>query len=523
MRFFEFQLPQAGTNLSAAIEAELAKLGNIVDQKPEVEATVNAELEKLIAMAQAETSEEQKPEVAPPEKPVETPIDQPPPEETKENMFGEAAATMSRTDYLIDTLMAEIGNIVDNTKKKMYLKMVQNIAAEAKKEEFQTGRSVDAAVKQSAKILAAKISGTLEALKQQYDEQFQEGDPQAPKRKTLPADELNQELIDLIEGIFNKPISRADTPQTRNDTAKQILDFMKRCETGIVDLKAKVAQGKGNILGGISQEDKNILDMLENALMKAKPGKTAGNWGPGELGLAILGTPVNKASKGDLDVGGEMIELKASQNPRKGGRLGTKALARGTDGKKNYMPALDELMKAAGYGPNNLSYNASSKNYIGNYQSSSKSKTVKSPQVFHTSFGQTFIEKALNPKIQGKVTKETTAKFLKAIALSCIVEEYKSMVKTDWVVSCANADGTINNNMFTVKYAGMLYSLYKRVDGVGKIMVLNPLTGSYRILQAPSDLGKFSKGDEEAPPIQFSTEIINYNDSQGKASPQIGI
>ena len=389
--------------------------------------------------------------------------------------------------------------------------MVKNLISEAKKEEFQSGKGVSENLKKSAKALAAKISGTLEALSQQYQEQVAEGDLQAPKKKAPKAAELNQDLIDLIEGIFNKPISRAETPQSRDETSKKILNFMNRCQKGIIDLKSLIAKGGGNVLEDISGEDKQILDMLENALMKAKPGKTAGNWGPGELGLAILGTPVNKASKGDLDVGGEMIELKASQNPKAGGRFGSTALQRGTDGKAEYIQELGNLLTTAGYKIRAL-LDKSNPSYVGNY----KNKKGEIKSVSHLNFGQKFVNVCLNPKIKNKVSQEDTLNFLEMVAISCITKEYKTKISTrSRFKDCANPDGTINIDRFNLKYAELLYELYQKTDQVGKIMVLNPISGSFYVLQGPKDLA--------GSPIVFSTTTIDFNDSQGKASPQIGI
>jgi hypothetical protein len=514
MRFFEFKLPEPGTDFSAQIETELNNLSKIVDEKPEAEAKINAELQRLIKLAKTSRAPAQKPE-----QPAATPASQPPASETKETMFDEAAATMSMTDSLVSTLMAELVNVVDTAKKKAILGMLKNLVATAKQEEFSTGRGIQEKLETAAGRLAAKISGTLEALKQQYDEQIREGDPQAPKRQSKPPKEVNTELVDLIEGIFNKPIGRANTIQQRDETAKKILSFMERCEVGVINLKDKITAGRGVITSGISGEDKEILDMLENALMKAKPGKTAGNWGPGELGLAILGTPVNKGSKGDLDVGGEMIELKASQNPKKGGRFGSTALQRGIDGKAEYTKALGELLTIAGYKPRQM-LDKSNPNYIGNIPAA-KGKTK---QVSHLSFGQTFIDAGLNPKLQGRVSQADTLEFLEMVAISCITAEYKTKIGTRSLFkSAANSDGTINLPVFNLKYSEMLYSLYQQTDGVGKIMVMNPLTGSYFILGGPKDLAKAAKSDGENAPIQFSTVTIDFSDSQGKASPQIGI
>lgn len=518
MRFFEFQLPKSGSDLDNQIKTELDAVKDAVKDNPESADEINAELKNILALAQKEVDKEQDQE------PVD--LDQvsiePPPEETKETAFDEALASISidPTSDLMNKIMSAVSGIKDAAKKKMIQKLLNDLhtsgVEQGRGQEFKASKDITTQLTRSAKLLAAKISGTLEALRAQYDEQKAEGDPQAPSRASTSASEVNEELVDLIEGIFKKPITRAETAQQRDENAKKILDFMNRCQSGILDLKNVVAQKKGNILTGISEEDKAILDLLENALMKAKPGKTAGNWGPGELGLAILGTPVNKASKGDLDVGGEMIELKASQNPKKGGRIGTTALARGKDGKSEYLEALRKLIIAAKYNSKTISFKPSDKNYIGKKENS-KAK------VSFLSFGQTFVNDALNPKIQGRVSPDDTKTFLEKVALSCIVEEYRSSVKTSWVGKCVNSDGTINLQLFNIKYAGMLYSLYQRVDGVGKIMVLNPLTGSFYVIDGPADLSSAVKSDGENSPIQFSTVTIDFNDSQGKASPQIGI
>ena len=224
MRFFEFKLPAEGSDLSAVINAELEKLSAIVDQKPEIQSSINAELEKLIAMAKDASAEPVANEPVPDPavaKPIATPPNQPPAEETKETMFDEAAAAISMTDSLVKTLMAELANVVDKAKKKAILGMLKNLVAEAKQEEFSAGKDIINQLKVSANILAAKISGTLEALKEQYDEQIKDGDPNdedAPRRELKPPKEVNKELVDLIESIFNKPINRANSRHARKCT-----------------------------------------------------------------------------------------------------------------------------------------------------------------------------------------------------------------------------------------------------------------------------------------------------------------
>ena len=69
----------------------------------------------------------------------------------------------------------------------------------------------------------------------------------------------------------------------------------------------------------------------------------------------------------------------------------------------------------------------------------------------------------------------------------------------------------------------MLFDLYRQTDDVEQIMVLNPITGSFRILDEPKDMYSATEPQEGANHIQFGTTAIDFNDSQGKASPQIGI
>jgi hypothetical protein len=497
MRFFEFKLPEPDTKFYQELKGYLLKLVSKSNSLPDTDPRKIKFVQKLDSVANEKIGEDAS---------VISQVDT--------DTVAAVLAYLSKqgvkeaTMFLLDT-----AKILGDTQVQAALQKKGEVHANI---EFGAGKDINAQLKKSAKMLSAKISGTLEALKQQYDEQYKEGDLQAPKKESTSASDVNQELVDLIEGIFSKPISGAETAAERNKTASQILDFMNRCQTGIVDLKQVIDNGKGNVLSSIEGEDKRILDMLENALMKAKPGKTAGNWGPGELGLAILGTPVNKASKGDLDIGGEMIELKASQNPKQGGRLGTRALARGTDGRSKYVSALSTLLSEAGHTLKTASLKPDSPVYVGIKKDSKKQASIS-----HLNFGQGFVNSALNPLIANKVSPDSTAKFLEQVAISCIVNDHIKDVKTAWVKKCVNSDGTINIEAFNLKYAGMLYSLYQRVDGVGKIMILNPLTGSYYVLNGPNDIA--SAAADRDIPIQFGTTTINFGDSQGKASPQLGI
>ena len=69
----------------------------------------------------------------------------------------------------------------------------------------------------------------------------------------------------------------------------------------------------------------------------------------------------------------------------------------------------------------------------------------------------------------------------------------------------------------------MLYDIYQTVDGKGEIMVLNPLTGSYYVMLDSSEFDEATTAGGDYQPIRIGSVAIDFTDSQGKASPQIGI
>lgn len=343
--------------------------------------------------------------------------------------------------------------------------------------------------------------------------------------------------------MFSRPLTSAETITDRDHRKTILVDFMQSCIEGIIDFEELLKARRGNVLIELSAEKQEVVDMLGNLLL-IKPSATAGNWGPGELGLAILGTPVHKGKTGDLNVNGKDIELKASQNPEKGGRLGTIALNKGDAGYSTYEQALKSLFSNAGYSPEDLDFSLKSKEEVSEQRVKKVKELKKSilpnnnvgvyvdekgneKDIKWTSFGRTFIEKALNPKIKDRVGVEMTKKFLATVATSCLIERYKKKFGGDWDTSfvdgCVESDGTINYDAFATGYAKMLYDIYQIVDGKGEIMVLNPNSGSYYVMLSSDDFDEAITPGQGYQPIRVGSVAIDFTDSQGKASPQIGI
>jgi len=451
--------------------------------------------------------------------------------------------------------------------KNNYLKDYRSGQQAGQEEEFKINKESFESIAKLALALTQKVNGSFEAMKSEYDNQIangiyrkpkedDEGEPEDPPIRDNPPpikelqSEVKKELLNLITDMFSRPLKSAGTISERNHTKTILIDFMEKCIEGIIDFEELLNKRRGNIFDQVTPEQRKIADTIGNLLL-IKPSATAGNWGPGELGLALLGTPVHKGKTGDLQVNGRDIELKASQNPEKGGRLGTIALNKGDSGKATYMRALKSLFSNAGYKPDDLDFSLKSKSVI----SEVKVKKNKVPRksalpnnnvgvyidekgnekdIKWTSFGRTFIEKALNPKIKDRVGVEMTKQFLATVATSCLIESHKKKVGGEWDTSfvdeCVELDGTISYDAFASGYAKMLYDIYQMVDGKNEIMVLNPNSGSYYVMlnsgefdtaTAPAPLN--NKGEVDYQHIRISSVAIDFDDSQGKASPQIGI
>ena len=425
-------------------------------------------------------------------------------------------------------------------------------------QEFDTNQDAFKEISELAVTLARKVSGSLHNMKKAYDEQIERGDyvkPQegeeveAPVRPkpAMPSKEPPAELTTLITNTFAKVLGDAESITQRNARLRILKGFMSSCIEGIIDFEELLQNKRGNIISLLDEheEAQQVMQWIGNLLL-IKPSSTAGNWGPGELGLAILGTPVHKGGKGDLQVNGRDIELKASQNKDKGGRLGTTALQRGSDGKEKYQKALEELFENTGYDLEDLDFSLKSEIETVTEARTKKPKQLKKSKlpsnnvgvyldadgsekdIKWTSFGRTFVENALNPRIEG-TQPEFTAQFLKSVATSCLIKKKEFPIGydeiTNWVDGCVNRDGTIDYNKFSVGYTKMLYIIYQVVDKKGEIMVLNPRSGSYYVTLGVDDFEQALSPSEnnEYQHINIGSVAIDFTDSQGKASPQIGI
>ena len=367
-------------------------------------------------------------------------------------------------------------------------------------------------IKSFIQKLVNKVTGSLDAIKQAYDEQRQEGDTDAPAKPQ--GQSVGEQLNIILTGLASY------LPTEQKPT---LIKFLEKCAlSGIIDLRKLPDTGNISQLAQQSEFAKllqtpvNIQGKQQpflQSILQSKPAGTgAAAWGPGEAGLAILGTPVQKAdTKGDLSVGGEKIEMKASSNPKKGGRISSEAVKSGKDAIKEVTPIVDnflKLLKIKRTGkavpsafPKKKAFNIFNvgTNWFANMNEYIKSKDVKKDDVVSLLNGMA--ESAIN---KGAIKKEIPFNFSQAV----------------------DVDGTMNSNLVMKEYLRVTMAYYNQIENVGKILILNPVTGNFTTISATdidSTMNKINLPDNEKGKVQLSTHVMDFSGNQAKISPQLGI
>jgi len=393
-------------------------------------------------------------------------------------------------------------------------------------------------VKESADLLAGKAVGILDQLRVWYsNESKRVGERDENNTRPKPTQTaLYQKLLYPLENIFQDLGFKDQPPNLRNfkKESPKILNFMKQCETGIVEFNDLLDLKEGNIALLITDPDLSyIYEKIFDKLLALDAGQGGGAWGPGELGLSILCKPVSKSKgKGDLssvDAAGNSVdvEVKASRNANSGGRLGGSGVLAGSAGKKIFIPALKKLCDTAGVDPNSIGKNFSEefkyKTVKGVKTKVGTGKTKETGSVKHTSMTSPKWFDSFNaqvpPGLQGKRgvnPQGAVAEFLITAVGAVVSEKGRPFFDEEMIASIPNEDGTIDYEKFKTILTAAWYQIYSQTDNVGIILVLNPTNGNYTVINSGDML---TSGDSSV----VISGGIDFDDSQGKAGPQIGI
>jgi hypothetical protein len=527
---FKASLPQATSSSEEAIST-LSAIGQSAEENPEVLALAHDAVAKakqlaqqILAKVQSDSKKPPAPALAPP-----APVDG----------VTEAAATLTVDQQLFslkeeiasvekdieaicqamgdkcDTVIANLRKFLESAYAKITA-LVSQGQQQGREEEFAAGQKFLKEFDSVISAVTAKVTGTLSAFQANQVKQ-NAVDQTVEVKQALDETQIQKAVRGTITAIFSdlahKAVSREELVKQR----KLLGEFLTKCIKGIVPLTKLIDAGSGNILNQLQgSKFKAIYDRVIKDLLGAQPaGSGAGAWGPAELGLSVIGSPVNKDGKGDLNIGGNRrIELKASKNATSGGRINTPVVNKGIGGKGDYDIAWREYAPLLGIKQSGSQVQ---------FQVNLKSGKVAEKSIKYTTWGPTLIDHVLNPAIRKRgIDRATTIQFLTDVAVAPVLADFKKEARKRLKMARAVAkDGSIIGKEFLSQYIALLMSFYAEgEEKVEEILVINPVTGNFQVINAGDPKGIQEKIDSGA--IQTSTTWIDFTDKQSTASPQIG-
>ena len=419
----------------------------------------------------------------------------------------ENTAQLAQQADLIQIKMAELlkkGLTQDAKKIEAFLTdFAQKIQAAG----FQQRAGVRIELQKAIDLIAGKVNGTLEKLEQQYKKQKQNDDPNVVV-KTSPGDEKIRNAISIVlRGLIQKYQAKFNDEKKFNQFEKLIFDFLNASKQGIIPLGSLVDQGGGNIKDAVTKTKFKQLSTMGfiDELLDLMPAQTGGAWGPGELGLAILGSPVSKGDKGDIMVGNRKIEIKASNDPKKGGRINTSAVKNGKAGKAGAAKAISNF------------FSKIKKKFDG--KSIGVTKTGKPVNAYNVN-SLSWMQAVNQVIIQAKAKREDVIEFLDELSTAAINIPPKGEIKFDYSSAVAD-DGTIIPNAFRKEYLRVILAYYNTIEQVNDILIINPGNGNFNVVDATDIESIMKKLDDGI--LGTGTTLINFTDSQAKLSPQLGV
>lgn len=396
------------------------------------------------------------------------------------------------------------------------VKIILKIEASAKKagKEEQIGLDLKNAkeLNHYVSVLTKKATNGLDALNNVYKYQSQAGEDVTSEK---PKDVNQTALITQIKGAIQTSFKDIEFSNiNKNSLERKVLNFMKKAATdGIFTFNDLIKKGQGtkaNIFDLVPEEYKEVMDLVGRRLLSSTVGTGAGSWGPGELGLCILGSPVAKAKKkGDLEIGGEPVELKASRDPKKGARLNTDVLLNGYAARTHYNELITDLAKLVKKKPKDLL----------TYPIMRKGKVVGTGKKASLNNFSTQTIGLLNLHVFEKIQNPDIAlEFITNVVKAVLQPEAHKFVNPALLKHAIDDKGKIHYVPFMEAYIEILLKCYSHFDGVNTILIINPITGNYTIINNSKQLiSQMRKGV-----VEYSGGL-DFGNKQSKASPQLGI
>lgn len=331
----------------------------------------------------------------------------------------------------------------------------------------------------------------------------------------------------LKQALFGKIL---DMQEGSNVTSEEIKNFLEACVRGdVINMLDVIRQPEGNIKNHVNPKYQKVFDVfVEENIFSYSPGTTSGAIGPGEMALSMMGNPAEKGKKGDLKIGDEEVEIKASA--KTGGRFNSKAIAKATTGWATWAKGIAKIMQNA---PEDATVSVTQKDgseklvpardYNGNRYNVIKKKAKEGSKYNWNSSGF----KALNIEVlQPYANKRETYELFES-TIKALVQNYDKLSKEqsgnthhkpfnpgELIANAINDDGTVDMKKMNIAYSKIAYASYHLADGITMVMLLRTDNLNYVIFKDADDLVQQMGGDKIITGGGF-----NWNDDQQTPTP----
>jgi len=333
----------------------------------------------------------------------------------------------------------------------------------------------------------------------------------------------NSDFVKSVKSIFDG----------RNLTTDEINNFLDGALKGdVIDLKTAVGKESGNLNDHVRSQYKNVWGKTGGAFMALQdPSAQRGSVGPAEIAIILLGSPVKKAEKGDLDIDGTVYELKASKvsTGKKKGKSGGRLTADSMPKNNTILPVLQKLLKKH--------FNADDKDLMKLVKSKKTGKTRKLPRFSLGQDGLAFLNElsgyygpdymVKDGKKEVKGTVKDRVQVIKSFLYDFMATVMPGTMNdkknaTPIINNMVNKDGTVDtalNGNFFQQYLKANWSEYKmgdRKEHFEALMFIHQGTMNYHIVRSGDDIIKAIKDGS----VQV-TKGATFTDAQNPAAPQL--
>jgi len=295
-----------------------------------------------------------------------------------------------------------------------------------------------------------------------------------------------------------------------------------------------IQQPQGNIKNHVNPKYQKVFDVfVEENIFSYAPGTTSGAIGPGEMALSMMGNPAEKGKKGDLKIGDEEVEIKASA--KTGGRFNSKSIAKATTGWAIWAKGINQIMQNA---PEDATVSVTQKDgseklvpareYNGNRYNVIKNKAKEGSKYNWNSSGLKNLNiEVLQPYANKRETYELFESTIKALVQNYDKlskpatnrdgtpnEHHKPFNPGELIADAVKDDGTIDIEKMNIAYSKIAYASYHLADGITTVMLLRTDNLNYVIFRDADDLVQQMAGNKIATGGGF-----NWNDDQQTPTP----